>query len=318
MIVTSIGNGLTVNLNLLHIFVSVAECRSFRLASKACARSPSAISNAVRQLEQQLGIRLFYRTTRSVELTERGRQLLEISRNALADLDANLQRVHDAGRGRSKHISLACSITIAGTLLPSVVKRFSAKHPDITISVSETPLLRMAKGIADGDYDFGIGGNYPCQQALDFEHLVDDPIVALIPASMPQSRQPAITMEDLSKLPLVMMTSESITQRMFMAAAEKRGLTFHKVYDGALQPSLLLPLVDAGVGVTIFPALGALWAPYSNVKPVPVTEPEMIRKVSIITAKGARLPEATRSLFAMLRCAARKLEISGPEVRHVA
>lgn len=318
MITTNIGNGLAINLNLLQIFVSVAECRSFKQASVGCGRSHSAVSNGIKQLEEQLQTRLFYRTTRSVDLTDQGRALLTVARSALADLSENLQRVHDASRCRSRNISIACSITISGTLLPSVVKKFAVRYPDVTISVSEMSMLRIAAGVSSGEYDFGIGGIYPCSQALDFGHLVDDPIVALIPNAMVQSRWPSISMSDLSKLPLVMMTGESITQRMFIAAAKERGIEFSKVYDGALQPSLLLPLVDAGVGATVFPTLGALWASYPNMTAVPIVEPELTRKISIVTPRDRRLPEATRHLFAMLRRVAGNWEKARSKEMHVA
>ncbi|WP_417207696.1 LysR family transcriptional regulator [Antarctobacter sp.] len=318
MIVTNIGSGLAVNLNLLQVFVSVAECRSFKQASETCGKSHSAVSNGIRQLEEQLQTRLFYRTTRTVDLTDQGRDLLGFARSALTELGDNLHRVHDASRCRSKHISIACSISISGTLLPAVVKKFAARYPEITISVSELPIARTIAGIANGEYDFGIGGVCPGNQALEFEHLIDDPIVALIPNCMAQSRHANITMAELCKLPLVMMTSESITQRMFAAAAKERGIAFGRVYDGALQPSLLLPMVDAGVGATVFPSLGELWASYPNVTAVPIVEPALTRKVSIVTARGARLPEATRHLFPMLRRVARQWGVSRAELNAVA
>src|SRR3546814_6651447 len=84
---------MNVNLKLLQVFLLVAEHCSFRSAAVAANRSKSAISTQIKQLEGQLGVALFHRTTRSVSLTAEGQELVDCVRRALYEVDAGLRKI---------------------------------------------------------------------------------------------------------------------------------------------------------------------------------------------------------------------------------
>jgi DNA-binding transcriptional LysR family regulator len=87
---------MNVNLKLLHSFLLVADHGSFRRAAEEANRSQSAVSMQVRQLELQLGVALFHRTTRKVELTREGEMLLDCARKAAIELQIGLRRIKEA------------------------------------------------------------------------------------------------------------------------------------------------------------------------------------------------------------------------------
>ena len=84
-----------VNLKLLHMFVAVAENRSFRMAAEQLNRSQSAVSMQIKQLEEQVGVAIFHRTTRRVELTSEGERLLGHARRALDEWENGLRQIRD-------------------------------------------------------------------------------------------------------------------------------------------------------------------------------------------------------------------------------
>jgi DNA-binding transcriptional LysR family regulator len=135
------------------VFAAVAEARGFRAAGERLGVSTSAVSQALRRLEERLGVALVQRTTRSVRLTEAGEQLYAAVRPALDDVRGAVAALGDMGgepRGTLRlHVSTAADTVLAGPLLPD----FLAAHPQVRfdIAVSDASLDIVAEG-----YDAGI------------------------------------------------------------------------------------------------------------------------------------------------------------------
>jgi len=104
---------MNINLRLLATFLSVAEHTSFRKAAQYTNRSLPAVSMQIKQLEEQLGLALFQRTTRKVELTQAGEQLMISARKAMAELESGLTLLQHTVDVQQGHLSFACVPTIA-------------------------------------------------------------------------------------------------------------------------------------------------------------------------------------------------------------
>jgi DNA-binding transcriptional LysR family regulator len=123
------------NLGDLNAFVSVARAGGFREAARATDTSASGLSEAVRRLETQLGIRLLNRTTRSVTPTEAGKRLLERLSPALSEVQSALDVVNKFRDKPSGTLRLNVPISAARLVLPEIVPRFLAAYPDIQLDV---------------------------------------------------------------------------------------------------------------------------------------------------------------------------------------
>jgi len=120
----------------LNAFVAVARARGFREAARASGSSASGISEAVRRLEAQLGVRLLHRTTRSVVPTEVGQRLLERLAPALTEIDAALDVVNGFRDQPAGTLKLNVPVSAARVVLPEIVPRFLAAYPDIRLEVT--------------------------------------------------------------------------------------------------------------------------------------------------------------------------------------
>ena len=109
------------NLKALQIFVVVADLSSFRKAAEVMNRSQSAISSQIKLLEEQIGVTLFHRTTRRVQLTAEGEQLLSHAQRAIAALEMGLRQIKDAANLKVGHIAMGCIPSIASTVLPDIL-----------------------------------------------------------------------------------------------------------------------------------------------------------------------------------------------------
>ncbi|MGF6545787.1 LysR family transcriptional regulator [Paraburkholderia youngii] len=117
----------------LHAFVHAAEKRSFKLAGQIVGLTPSAVGKAMQKLEEQLGVSLFHRSTRSVALTDEGRMFLDRCRTILAEIEAAQAEISYAGaapRGRLK-----VSLPVEPTLLLPTISEFGIAYPDIELDL---------------------------------------------------------------------------------------------------------------------------------------------------------------------------------------
>ncbi|XXT19525.1 LysR family transcriptional regulator [Sorangium sp. So ce429] len=119
----------------LDVFVAVARARSFRDAARATGRSASAVSEAVRRIEEQLGVRLLHRTTRSVAPTEAGARLLERLVPALGEVAAAVDVVNGFRDRPAGTLRLNVPVSAARLVLPDIIPAFLAAYPEIQLDV---------------------------------------------------------------------------------------------------------------------------------------------------------------------------------------
>ena len=119
----------------LHAFVAVARARGFRDAARATGKSASGLSEAVRRLEAALGVRLLYRTTRSVAPTEAGSRLLERLSSALSEVESALDVVNGFRDRPAGTLRLNVPVSAARLVLPAIVPCFLAAYPEIRLEV---------------------------------------------------------------------------------------------------------------------------------------------------------------------------------------
>ncbi|MBU9184238.1 LysR family transcriptional regulator [Burkholderia multivorans] len=119
----------------LNAFVAVARAKGFREAARTTGTSASGLSEAVRRLETQLGVRLLHRTTRSVAPTEAGQRLLARLRPALSEVEAALDVVNSFRERPAGTLKLNVPLSAARLVLPSIVPRFLAAYPEIRLEL---------------------------------------------------------------------------------------------------------------------------------------------------------------------------------------
>jgi DNA-binding transcriptional LysR family regulator len=293
-----------VNLKLIQTFLLVAETASFRRAAEQTHRSQSAVSTQIRQLEEQLGLILFQRTTRRVTLTSAGQHFLEAGRRAIHEVENGLRRIREEADIRSGRIALSCSSTVASTRLPETLAAFEKDYPSITVHVREMTSTPIFEAIRQGDTDFGIGP-WVALPEFDFDPLFEDPLYAVVPQAMHPGRRTTIDLETLAELPLLLLDSASALRTLLEETMHQRGLTLRTRYQFS-QPATLFAMAAAGLGVAILPELVLPQQASPAVRVLRIA-PTLQRRISIITLRGhvlspaaARLAELCRSTMGRL------------------
>jgi DNA-binding transcriptional LysR family regulator len=141
----------------LRAFHLVAEHQSFARAAERMFLTPSGLSVLIRELERQLDFRLFDRTTRQVALTANGRDLLAATQPALKTLDLAMSRIEQSSKGKTRKISVGATPWIAANVLPPAIRAFREHRPDLSIRLFDGDLEAVAKRVAAGKLDLGLG-----------------------------------------------------------------------------------------------------------------------------------------------------------------
>ena len=271
-----------INFKVLSTFLAVAEHTSFRKAADRLSLSLPAVSMQIKQLEERLGVALFQRTTRKVELTAQGEQLMISTRKAMAELDAGLSRIQQAADAQQGHLSLACIPTVAGTRLPALLIEFANRYPGVTVQVRELAQPELVEAVRRREVDFGIGLRPDRAGEFDCQPLFDDPFVAVLPESHPAASKTTITLRELAKLKLLALGTSQF-RRHLQEALKSEGLTLDTTYEFT-HISTMVAMIEAGLGVGVLPEVAV--PERSSLKTVRVVRPAMMRTVTVLKIRG--------------------------------
>ena len=279
----------------LQTFVQVAETGSFRLASSHIHRSFSVVSAQIKQLEAQLGVKLFERTTRSVRLTVAGELLKKAAQNGFREIEAGLQEIQEIMDIRKGRIAVASSPIMAGTLLPPRLATFEADYPSIRILVRELTPAEIYQSILRGESDFGIGPAHDAEgQEFKFEPLLNEEVMALVPKKFKPVPSQTIGLKELSRMPVLQLSNATALRSVLNHAVKKAGITLEPKYECS-QAQTLIAMANAELGAAILPRSIIPPQTEAHVQALRIVSPTLKRKIGLITLRNkALLPAATR------------------------
>ncbi|MGV8888073.1 MAG: LysR family transcriptional regulator [Pseudomonas sp.] len=203
----------------LEIFSLVAELSGFTAAANRLGISQSAVSHALKSLEQELGVELLRRHQSQVELSDIGQQLLPRARAMLGLANTLRQEAADA-RGMKRGTLRIGSFgpTSSIKLLPLILQHYRAAHPGIEVHIDEGPDRQVIQWLEERRID--IGFVVLPEDRFDTFTLIKDQMVALLPANHPLALRDSLSLSDLCNDPFVLTEagSSELVSRLFSAA----------------------------------------------------------------------------------------------------
>ena len=279
-----------VNMKVLQTFLVVAQEGSFRLAAEKLHRSHSAVSAQIMQIEAQIGVALFERTTRSVKLTVEGEHLRDSARKAFYELHLGLRRIREEKDARLGQLSLACSSHMASIHLPPVLTEFVQAFPDI----AELTSRDLYEALRQKEVDFAVGPQ-ELDDAFDLTTIMVEPLQALIPQRFLDGVGDTITLAALARMPMLLQTRATAVRRLLDAALLRQGLEIPTPYQ-FIQAETIVAMAEAGLGVAVQPASRLEKANLKATRIVDLVEPAIMRSMALITLRHQRLSPAAQSL----------------------
>ena len=236
----------------LRAFVTLADERHFTRAAAACHLSQPAFSALVRQLEEALGVRLFDRTTRHVDLTAEGREFLASTRRLLGDFDAALLDLGERSARRRGRAAIALLPSLAADWLPPVLSAFRAQHPGIDLAVFDVLSEPCIERVRSGQADFALAAIRINTAELRADPFCSDDFHLVCPAGHPLATQPDLKPRHLSDWPFIHLSMTSSVRQYIDAAIPRGQLPALIEVD---QLATVSGMVRAGLGISIVPAL---------------------------------------------------------------
>ena len=188
----------------LRYFLAVAEELHFARAAERLHIEQSPLSRAIKELEEELGVVLFARTTRSTRLTRTGKLFLEHVRRVLAALEQARDSVKSAANGFHGQLRVALSDGITPSRLPSLLALCRQEEPEVELRFFEVPLSQQIKGLHDDLYDVGFAQSDDVGDGITAIPVWSDALMVAVPARHPLLAHKRIPLDELLRYPLVL------------------------------------------------------------------------------------------------------------------
>ena len=287
------------NFDQMRAVVQVARLRSFSRAAETLGLTQPAISAQVRQIEEEVGYRLFDRLGRSVHLTQPGMVLLEHAARMLDLRRQAIQAVADLRRP-SVRLTIGATESICLYVLPPVLEEYRSRYPAVAISIFRHTTDRIVRKLVEGILDIGfisLPTEHPDLRTIPF---LRDRWVAALPPAHPLASRRSVALEELLDFPFIL--PEMGHTR---TALDRILLPHRRQLKVAFEPTgivLIKRLVAAGMGITI---IGETYADEEatagKLKLVPLRGLRLVREIGVAVRKDYQLPEGTRALISAAR-----------------
>jgi DNA-binding transcriptional LysR family regulator len=234
--------------------VTLAEYGSFVAAAAHLKTSQPALTRTVKRVERILGVTLFARNTRRVEITAAGREFVAVAERMLNDLQLTVRNMGEVTREQRGRITISTYSAIAVNPLPHMIRKYRQTRPLVEVRVKEGRQSDIVEDVRGGAADFGIGYVSNVPDLLETVPLGKEPVYVIVPTSHPLAakKRPRIRLADLRDETLISGPSDSYLRRLTDGAAAAAGFQLH--YNVTVDRLLtVVHHVCAGVGIGILP-----------------------------------------------------------------
>lgn len=239
----------------LRYAVVVAEELHFGRAAERLLVAQPSLSRQIRELERDLGVTLFQRTSRRVELTAAGAEFVGHARRTIAAAESTRDATVAAAAGISGHATLGFVASAAVQILPELVRNHRAHRPGVRLSLREMTTEEQIAALYDGEIDVGLSRDLESQDGLVVSTLFSEPLLAVVPQAHPLRQRRRIGLAELADSDFVTLPRTRVPRAWDRLAglAHAEGVRLHFTQE-ANQFATLLALVAAEVGVAVVPA----------------------------------------------------------------
>ena len=285
-----------ISLSQLRAFVAVSRYGSFTLAADALHRTQPAVTVQIQQLEKELGLQLFDRSTRTLRMTSTGLELAPVLSTLLGQLDQVVQGSQDLREKRSGIIRIGCLPSVAAAFLPTRIEAFRRKHPGIGFVLRDDLGDRLLPMVRTGEVEFVISDVLPNAGDLENTFLMEEQMHAFFAKGHPLSKIKDASIEELSRHDLILMAQGSNARRIVDTAFAAAGRQAFALCEASYM-STAIGMAEAGLGVALLPALGVHLERHPHLRSLRLPGKMFSRQIALIRLRGKTLSPAARAFI---------------------
>ena len=274
----------------LRAFHLVAQHRNFTRAAEALFITPSGLSVLIRELERQIGFRIFDRTTRQVSLTAQGTDLLGVTRPAMSAIEEGVSRIEQTVKKKSRRISIGTTPWFAAHVLPPAIKEFRDRHPGLDVQLFDGNLHAIIRRVEAKKLDFAVGifGRTPGIKRTPFFRFS---LMLARPDDGRPIRHNTSQWTELAGETLISLTKDYPYEQLIHKQLIRTGISCKRGQTVNLLDTQI-GLVEAGLGIAVIPSFGVMASRNRKVR-ITQLEPVLTLEFQEISNRGRKIaPEA--------------------------
>ncbi|NGO67414.1 LysR family transcriptional regulator [Streptomyces boncukensis] len=274
----------------LRYFRAVAEAGHMGMAASRLAVSQSAVSRAVAQLEQELGVALFTRRGRVIELNRFGGDFLVTARETLARLDRGAAGVRELAGEDSGSVALGFLHQLGAVTVPELIRRHRERRPGVGYALRQGSGRGVVQDLLDGSTDLclTVPGLFDPGGAVRWHELFEQPLRLAVPRGHRLARRAPVDFAELADEPVVLLTADHTLRAIFDAACERHGVRPRVAFEGT-DVNTLRGLIGAGIGLGLLPEEG----PTREVEEVRLADASLVRPIALGWIEDRYMPPSS-------------------------
>lgn len=283
---------------LIDAFLALEDTRRFAVAAERCHVSPSAFSQMISRLEEQVGARLFDRDTRNVALTPEGEVFLQGAHRIAAEINSSLTELRDRAQRHVGRVSIAAPPSLAASWLPEQMARYRKDYPGIALRLHDVVSDRCLDLVARGEVDFGL--NAQRGNALEFEAnlLFNERLYLICQATDPLARLGQVRLKDLRHREFIHTVRSGSVWQQLLPLLNTAGVRDSGLEVG--QFGTLAGLVASGFGISVVPQFAVQLCLRPGLATVPVSDRKAQRAIYMIKRRHRSLSVAAAEMWSRL------------------
>jgi DNA-binding transcriptional LysR family regulator len=289
---------MTMDFRQLRYFVALADTLHFGRAAALMHISQPPLSRQIAALEEELGVQLFKRSTRQVELTAAGRHFHEQAVRIIEALNTAVRSTQATERGERGVLRVGFTMSVAWSVLPPLIKAYSDAYPGADIQLSEVLPRELNDALTSGSVDVGIAFPWQRPPGLEYLAVFTEPLCAVLPAGHRLAKPQTVNVSDLADEPFITFPAATAPalHEMVIGCCREHGFEPRIRLETHLQQTIV-NLIAEGLGVSLVPqSMSKMQLPGAVFRPV--TAPRMVEQ-GVIWAAGNDNP----CLACFLACA---------------
>lgn len=284
----------------LAAFVEVVRRGGFSRASETLHLTQSAVSKAVKAIEDELGQPLLVRLGRKVALTDAGRVVFERAQAVFSVLHSIEEEVAEVGAVRRGHLRLGIPPMVGGAFFPPVLGDYRSAHPGVALELREVGARSVEALVMEGEIEAGATVLPTDRSAFEVIPLMRDVLRAVVHPRSPLARRRSVALRDLERVPFVLYREDFALHVHILDACRREGFS-PQVASESSQWDFMAAMVAADVGVALLPRTICRRLDSAQVKVLPLVEPELRWDLALIWKKDRHLSPAARAFIEVVR-----------------
>ena len=282
----------------LRAFVALEQERHFTKAAQRCHQTQPAFSALIKSLEDSIGVRLFDRTTRRVELTPEGVLFNTSALRLLNDLDAVMENLQDHVAKRKGRVSVAALPSLAAGWLPDIYAQFHARYPAIELQLHDALLEPCLELLRRGTVDMAVAAQGKDMAGLLAEPLCEDHFYVVCRDDHPLAARSSVHLRELKGSAVIQLGKNSSIRQSLLHNTDFCSLGSFLEVDHL---ATVTGLVAAGLGVSLVPAMTLFQFGHPRLKIIPLApESRVKRSLYLIRRHEKSLSSAAQAFYDVL------------------